>query len=695
MRCQICHESAGRMRVHMMQFRMSDEQADGLEYYLKKTEGVVDASVNERTGNAVITYNGERDKLIAALSAFDYADVPEGIEDSGRALMRQYEDRIVFHVLKRVFMKLFMPFSVRHAIIPFRAARYVIPGIRSVFAGRIDVSVLDATSILVSFIRGDFETSSSIMFLLGLSDILEEWTHKKSVDDLAKSMVLNVDKVWQVMETGEELSVPIMEIQTGDHIRVRIGNVIPLDGIVYSGEAEVNQASLTGEALPIRKSEGAYVYAGTVVEAGDIVIEVRSVSGAGRYDRIVQMIEESQKLESESEAKAAKLADKLVPYSLAGTALTYLLTRNTVRAAAVLMVDYSCALKLCMPISVLSAMRQASNYGIRIKGGKFLDAVAGADTIVFDKTGTLTASTPKVAKIVTFGNHEEEEMLRLAACLEEHFPHSIANAVVEEAKRRGIDHEEMHSEVEYVVAHGIVSHVGRRRVLIGSAHFVFEDEGCRIPDGEIDKFNALEEKYSHLYLSIGKRLAAVICIEDPIRTEAVQVIHRLNDMGIKTVMMTGDSKKTADAVAEHVGVQEVHSEVLPEEKAAYVRTEKEQGRTVLMIGDGVNDTPALADSDAAIAVSNGAAIAREVADITITEEDLKKLLELREIADALQNRIRFNYRAIIGINSSLILLGVFGVMTPAATAYLHNLSTLALGVNSMRDLPMKRETMQA
>lgn len=690
MQCQICHESRGRMRVHMDQYRMTMAQADQLEYYLYKVPGITDASVNDRTANAVIRYEGSREDVILALAAFDYETAEETPEESGRAILHEYEEHLAFHVLKRIFVRLLVPMPIRHALMPLKAIRYIAPGVKSLLSGKVDVSVLDATSITVSLLRKDYDTPSSVMFLLGLSEILEEWTHKKSVDDLARSMALNVDKVWFVTDDGTELLVPVQEVESGEKIRVRTGSVIPLDGIVVSGDAAVNQSSLTGESLPVSKSEGAYVYAGTVLEEGDIVIEVKSASGTGRYDRIVQMIEESQKLESESEVKAKLLADKLVPYSLAGTALTWLLTRNATRAVAVLMVDYSCALKLCMPITVLSAMRQASAAGIRVKGGKFLDAVAGANTIVFDKTGTLTASTPRVAKIVTFGDNDETEMLRLAACLEEHFPHSIANAVVEEAARRGIQHDEMHSKVEYVVAHGIVSHVGRRRVLIGSYHFVFEDEKCRVPKDEVDKFNAIEDEYSHLYLSIGKKLAAVICIEDPIREESGRVIRQLNELGIDTVMMTGDSDRTARAVADRLGIQRMYSEVLPEDKAQFVRDEKSRGRKVLMIGDGVNDTPALADADAAIAVSNGAAIAREIADITITEENLEKLLELREIAMATQERIRFNYRMIISVNTALILLGVFGIMTPATTAYLHNFSTLALSLHSMTDLPVKQ-----
>ena len=686
MRCQITHEINGRMRVHMNQSRMTMEQADQLEYYLSRIEGVADASVNDRTCNAVILFHCDRETIIAALSAFDYAEADPAPEDTGRATMHEYEDRLVLHVLRRAVSRFLLPFNIRRVITAIHSLKFIIPGIKSLLSGKIEVSVLDATSITVSLIRGDFDTSGSVMFLLGLSEILEEWTRRKSVDDLARSMSLNVDKVWLVTADGAEVLVPVGEVMSGDHIRIRTGSIVPLDGIVLSGDAAVNQSSLTGESLPVQKSEGAYVYAGTVLEEGELLIEVKNVSGTGRYDRIVQMIEESQRLESESQAKAAMLADKLVAYSLGGTLLTYLLTRNATRAIAVLMVDYSCALKLCMPIAVLSAMRQASAAGIRVKGGKFLDAVASADTIVFDKTGTLTASTPRVAEVIPFVGNDETEMLRLAACLEEHFPHSIANAVVEEAARRGIEHEEMHSKVEYVVAHGIVSHVNRRRVLIGSAHFIFEDEKCSIPEGEEEKFNQIDDAYSHLYLSIGKKLAAVICIEDPVRQESARVIQQLNDLGIETVMMTGDGEKTARSVADHVGVSCYHSEVLPEDKAAFVKEQKAMGKTVLMIGDGINDTPALADADAAIAVSNGAAIAREIADITITEEDLRKLLELRDIAVKLQKRILFNYRSIIGINSALIALGVLGILSPSATAYLHNGSTLALSLYSMNDL---------
>ena len=674
----------------MMQYRMTMEQADQLEHYLLMSDGIRDADVNDRTGNATIFYE-DRDAAIAALSSFSYEDCEPIGDTSSREIMHSYENRLIFLMLRRFISKMFIPLPIRQVNAVIHSWKYLIAGLKSLFAGRLDVSVLDATSITVSLISGDFETPSSIMFLLGLSEILEEWTHKKSINDLARAMALNVDKAWLVSHDGTELLVPLVEVAVHDCIRVMTGNVIPLDGVVVSGEASVNQASLTGESMPVRKTAGAYVYAGTVIEEGSIIIEVRNITGEGRYDRIVQMIEESQALKSETEAKAAVLADKLVPYSFAGTLLTYLITRNVTRAIAVLMVDYSCALKLSMPITVLSAMRQAGNAGIRVKGGKFLDAVAGADTIVFDKTGTLTESVPKVAKVIPFGGHDETEMLRLAACLEEHFPHSIANAVVAEAKERGIEHEEMHSQVEYVVAHGIVSHVGRKRVLIGSAHFVFEDEKCVIPEGEKDKFDAIEREYSHLYLSIGRSLAAVICIEDPIRKEAESVIRELNEIGIHTVMMTGDSARTAEAVADQVGVSEVHAEVLPEEKSAYVRNERNHGRKVIMIGDGINDTPALSDADAAIAVNSGAAIAKEIADITITEEDLRKLLLLREIAVQLQRRIRFNYRTIITVNSALILAGVTGLMTPSLTAYLHNFSTLALSVNSMRDLPVEQE----
>ncbi len=674
-----------------MQYRMTMEQADRLEYFLRKIDGVTDAEVNDRTGNAVICFSYGRENVISALSSFDYETAESVPEESGRAIMHEYEDKLVFHVLRRAFMRLFVPADLRYMITAVKSLKYIGPGIRTLLSGHLDVSVLDATSIFVSLLTGDFDTSGSVMFLLGLSEILEEWTHRKSVDDLARSMALNVDKVWLVTADGAEILVPILEIEAGDQIRIRRGSVIPLDGTVITGDAAVNQSSLTGESMPVHKSEGAFVYAGTVLEEGELLIEVKNSSGSGRYDRIVQMIEESKKLESESQAKAALLADKLVPYSLGLTGLTYLLTRNVMRAVAVLMVDYSCALKLCMPIAVLSAMRQASQAGIRVKGGKFLDAVASADVIVFDKTGTLTASTPRVAQVIPFGGNDETEMLRIAACLEEHFPHSIANAVVEEAARRGIVHDEMHSKVEYVVAHGIVSHVNRKRVLIGSAHFIFEDENCVVPKEEQEKFAAIDDSYSHLYLSIGKKLSAVICIEDPIREESIKVIQQLNGIGIETVMMTGDGQKTAHSVAEKIGINSFHAEVLPEEKAAFVKKQKTNGRTVLMIGDGINDTPALADADAAIAVSSGAAIAREIADITITEENLEKLLELRDIAVKLQERIRFNYRVIIGVNSALILLGVFGILSPSVTAYLHNASTLALSLSSMTDLNVQRE----
>ena len=692
MKCKILHESPGRMRIRTLCGAMSLRQADILEAYLKKVDGAKSVKVYDRTGDAVICYAGSRDAMLHALAVFSYARSEElAPEHSSRALNREFEDKLVFTVLRRAGNQLFLPSPIRTAIAIFRSAKYIKAGLTSLLHGRLTVSVLDATAVTVSMVRGDFATAGSVMFMLRLGEILEEWTHKKSVADLAGAMSLNVDKVW-LKADGTEVLVPIGDVKAGDCIVVRTGGMIPLDGKVVNGEATVNQASITGESMPVPKGPGSYVYAGTVAEEGECVIQVEKAVGSGRYDRIVKMIEESEKLKSTAEDKASRLADRLVPYTLGGTALTYLLTRNAMKALAVLMVDFSCALKLSMPIAVLSAMRESSGYHISVKGGRFMEAVAHADTVVFDKTGTLTYATPTVAKVVSFDGYSASEMLRLAACLEEHYPHSMANAVVEEARRLGLDHKEYHSQVEYVVAHGISSSVEDKKVVIGSAHFVFEDEGCVVPAGEEEKFNALPEEYSHLYLCIAGRLAAVICIADPLRKEAKSAIEALHACGIsKVVMMTGDNRKTAQAVAREVGVDQFFAEVLPEDKANFVRQEKAAGRKVIMIGDGVNDTPALSEADVGIAINTGAAIAREIADVTIASEDLFELVTLRQLSQQLMRRIHRNYRFIVSFNCMLIALGVAGVIQPTTSALLHNASTLGISLDSMTDLLKKEQ----
>ena len=692
MKCKILHESPGRMRIRTLCGAMSLRQADILEAYLKKVDGAKSVKVYDRTGDAVICYAGSRDAMLHALAVFSYARSEElAPEHSSRALNREFEDKLVFTVLRRAGNQLFLPSPIRTAIAIFRSAKYIKAGLTSLLHGRLTVSVLDATAVTVSMVRGDFATAGSVMFMLRLGEILEEWTHKKSVADLAGAMSLNVDKVW-LKADGTEVLVPIGDVKAGDCIVVRTGGMIPLDGKVVNGEATVNQASITGESMPVPKGPGSYVYAGTVAEEGECVIQVEKAVGSGRYDRIVKMIEESEKLKSTAEDKASRLADRLVPYTLGGTALTYLLTRNAMKALAVLMVDFSCALKLSMPIAVLSAMRESSGYHISVKGGRFMEAVANADTVVFDKTGTLTYATPTVAKVVSFDGYSASEMLRLAACLEEHYPHSMANAVVEEARRLGLDHKEYHSQVEYVVAHGISSSVEDKKVVIGSAHFVFEDEGCVVPAGEEEKFNALPEEYSHLYLCIAGRLAAVICIADPLRKEAKSAIEALHACGIsKVVMMTGDNRKTAQAVAREVGVDQFFAEVLPEDKANFVRQEKAAGRKVIMIGDGVNDTPALSEADIGIAINTGAAIAREIADVTIASEDLFELVTLRQLSQQLMRRIHRNYRFIVSFNCMLIALGVAGVIQPTTSALLHNASTLGISLDSMTDLLKKEQ----
>lgn len=689
MKCKILHESRGRIRVHLMCNRMTLHDADILEYYMRNIDGVTSVKVYDRTQDAIIIYKTERKNIIRALAKFSFK-AKEAIElvpeHTSRQLHRDFEDRLIFTTVSHIATKLFLPVPIRTALTLFRSIKYIRKGLKALLSRKLSVSVLDATAVSVSIIRGDFSTASSVMFMLNLGEILEDWTHKKSVADLASTMSLNVDKVWLKTDTCEVL-VPIGDIQAGDKIVVRTGNMIPLDGKVVSGETTVNQSSMTGESLPVVKTVGSYVYAGTVAEEGECVICVDKASGSGKYDRIVRMIEESEKLKSVAEDKASSLADKLVPYMLGGTILTYLLTRNVTKAMAVLMVDFSCALKLAIPIAVLSAMRESNDYNISVKGGRFLEAVANANTVVFDKTGTLTYATPKVAEIVTFGNHTENEMLRLAACLEEHYPHSMANAVVDEAKKRGLSHEEYHSEVKYVVAHGISSAVNNKKVIIGSYHFVFEDEGCSIPEGDEEKFHSLSPEYSHLYLCISGELAAVICIYDPLRSEAKDAIAALHKCGIsKVVMMTGDNKKTAKAVAKIVGVDEYYAEVLPEDKANFIRSEKAKGRKVIMIGDGVNDSPALSEADAGIAINTGAAIAKEIADITIASENLFEIVTLRKLSEALMARIHRNYRFIVSFNLMLIILGVSGVILPTTSALFHNMSTLGISLKSMTNL---------
>ena len=689
MKCKIIHESGGRMRVHLNCVRMTLRQADVLEFYLRNIPGVTDVAVFDRTQDAVIRYRENRAAVIRALAQFrfDRAEAMDLVpEHTSRALNREFEDKLAMTVCRRICSKLFLPVPVTAAITLVRSLKYIGEGLRALLKGKLTVAVLDATAVTTSIVRGDFNTAGSVMFMLRLGEILEEWTHKKSVADLAGAMSLQVENVW--LQTGDtEVLVPIGQVKVGDRIVVRTGNLIPLDGKVVSGEAMVNQSSMTGESLPIPKSVGSLVYAGTVAEEGECVVQVDKETGGGRYDRIVKMIEDSEKLKSTVEAEASHLADKLVPYTLGGTALTYLLTRNVTKTLAVLMVDFSCALKLAMPIAVLSAMRESALFHISVKGGRFLESVAAADTIVFDKTGTLTYATPKVAQVVPFGGHEEQEMLRLAACLEEHYPHSIANAVVEEAQKRGLSHEEYHSQVQYIVAHGISSMVDEHKVIIGSAHFVFEDEHCTIPEGEEEKFRSLDPAYSQLYLCIAGRLAAVICISDPLRAEAPDAIRALHECGIKNVvMMTGDNRRTAESVAQAVGVDRVFAEVLPEDKAEFIRKARAEGHVVIMVGDGVNDSPALSEADVGIAISTGAAIAREIADITVASEDLRALVTLRQLSCQLMSRIHRNYRFIIGFNCALIVLGVAGILPPTTSALLHNMSTLGISLKSMTNL---------
>ena len=694
MKCTILHDTAGRLRVHLCCKRMTLRQADVLEYYLLAVDGVRSVKVYDRTRDAVVVYDAERERMIRALARFSFEKAEKldlAPEHTSRTLNREFEDKLALTVMRRCASNLFLPAPVTSALAVIRSAKYIKEGILALWHRKLSVAVLDATAVTVSMVRGDFATAGSVMFMLRLGEILEEWTHKKSVADLASAMSLRVENVWQQVD-GTEVLTKVTDVKPGDRIVIRTGGMIPLDGRVVEGEAMVNQSSLTGESMPVAKRPGSPVYAGTVAEEGECVVCVEKVSGSGRYDRVVRMIEESEKLKSTAEDKASRMADRLVPYTLGGTAVTYLLTRNVTKMLAVLMVDFSCALKLAIPVAVLSAMRESSGHHISVKGGRFLEAVAKADTIVFDKTGTLTYATPKVAQVIPFGGHREADMLRLAACLEEHYPHSMANAVVEEAKRQGLTHEEYHSQVQYVVAHGISSMVENKKVIIGSAHFVFEDEGCRIPEGEQEKYDALPAAYSHLYLCIDGELAAVICIHDPLRREAKDAVKALHESGFtNVVMMTGDNRRTAESVAAEVGVDAVYAEVLPEDKAAFIRQEKEKGHTVIMVGDGVNDSPALSEADAGIAISTGAAIAKEIADITVASEDLFELVTLRKLSEALMARIHGSYRFIVAFNLSLITLGVAGVLPPAISALLHNTSTLGIGLKNMTDLLEEHE----
>ena len=689
MKCTILHEGKGRMRVHVEKVRMTLHRADVLEAYLNHNDAIVHAAVYERTGDVVITYTGKRTAAIAVLAGykFDVAEYDALVTSAdSRRLNREYQDKMFDLVAGRCLRKLFLPAPLDAAYTAFRSIRFLWKGVRCVLSRRLEVEVLDALSIGVSLLRGDFGTAGSVMFLLNLGSLLEEWTRKKSLDDLARSMALNVDKVW-VRSQGTEVLVPLTKVRSGDEVVVRSGNMIPLDGTVLEGEAMVNQAALTGEAMPVRKAEGSTLYAGTVVEEGECVFIAKAEGGSNRYDKIVAMIEESEKLKSSTENRALVLADKLVPWCLGATVVTYLLTRNATRAISCLMVDFSCALKLSMPLAVLSAMRECGSYHITVKGGKYLEALSQADTIVFDKTGTLTRATPQVVEVVPFSGCNEREVLQLAACLEEHFPHSMANAVVRAAKERGISHEEMHSEVEYIVAHGIASRVSGQRVVIGSHHFVFEDEKCTIPTAEQQKFDALKPAYSHLYMAASGQLVGVICISDPLRPEAAAVLNGLRALGIRnTVMMTGDSERTAAAIAKQVGVDRFFAEVLPEDKANFVQQAKAEGHTVVMIGDGINDSPALSAADIGIAINSGAAIAREIADVTIKADSLEELVALKAIANSLQKRVHANYRFVLTFNSALIALGALGILQPASSAMLHNLSTIGISLKSMTNL---------
>lgn len=694
MKFKVLHNMRGRMRIHVMTNEMTDLQADKLEYDLAAQDMILTAKVYERTSDVVITYAGERQLLLSYLQTYYYrrkVEEDETLARSGRAMNRKYWDKLVNRVVLRMGSKLFVPAPIRTGLVLAKSLSYIKKALSCVGRRKIEVPLLDGIAITTSIVRGDYGTAGSVMFLLDLGEIMEEWTHKKSVDDLAKKMSLNVSKVWLNVD-GREVLTDVSKIETGDCVTVHMGNVIPLDGVIKEGEGMVNQASLTGEAIPVAKKPGGYVYAGTVLEEGELLIEVKENSGTTKYEKIVAMIEETEKLKSTVESRAEHLADRLVPYTLAGTGLVYLLTRNVTKALSVLMVDFSCALKLSMPISVLSAMREAQSHGITVKGGKFLEAIAEADTIVFDKTGTITKAQPVVSDVISFCDEEPDELLRIAACLEEHFPHSMAKAVVRAAMDKGLVHEENHSKVEYIVAHGISSRIQDKKVIIGSYHFVFEDEQCVIPQGKEELFESLSGECSHLYLAIDGVLAAVIAITDPIREEAPQVVSMLRKCGLsKIVMMTGDSERTAEVVAAKVGVDEYYSEVLPEDKASYVEKEHQAGRKVIMIGDGVNDSPALSAADVGIAICDGAEMAREIADITIAGDNLEELVALKRLSNALVKRIHGNYRQIVGFNTGLILCGIGGVMQPATSALLHNTSTLAISVKSMKDLLSEKD----
>lgn len=689
MKFQIKHEIKGRIRIHVIQKRMTFAQADTLQYYLTGYDFIQNVKIQERTCDVTIRFQGDREDVIHALRRFSYEriEVPEDfIKNSGREMNRFYWDKLMDQVILHYGTKIFLPMSVRAGIATVKSVKYIWEGLCTLARGRIEVPVLDGTAVGVSVFRGDYATASSVMFLLGIGEILEEWTHKKSVGDLARSMSLNISKVWVLRDGREELK-EVTSVQTGDQVVIHMGNVIPFDGDVVGGEAMVNQASLTGESNPVRKAEGGYAYAGTVVEEGEITIRAREVNGSSKYEKIMTMIEESEKLKSSLEGKAAHLADRLVPYTFAGTGLVWLLTRNATKALSVLMVDFSCALKLAMPLTVLSAIREASTYDITVKGGKFLEAMAEADTIVFDKTGTLTKAQPTVVDVISFNGQSSDELLRIAACLEEHFPHSMAKAVVNKAIERNLVHEELHSKVEYIVAHGIYSTLEGRKIIIGSHHFVFEDENAKVPEDKKQLFEELPEQYSHLYMAIDGLLAAVICIEDPLRKEAPEVIRRLKKYGIsKVVMMTGDSDRIASTIADKVGVDEYYSEVLPEDKAKFVENEKHAGRKVIMIGDGINDSPALSEANVGIAISDGAEIAREIADVTISADNLYEIATLKQLSDAMVRRINTNYRLIVGINTGLIVLGIAGVFQPTMSALFHNTSTILISLKSMNNL---------
>lgn len=695
MKFVIKHEIKGRLRIRVIQNQMTYNQADILQYYLKMQKGVTYVKVQERLSDVTLCYSCKREDIIHVLRSFKYeaAEVPEAyLQNSGRELNRQYWDRLVNKIVLRAGRKLFLPYSIGACITVAKSLKYIWKGVRTLAQGKLEVPVLDATAIGVSILRNDMNTAGSVMFLLGVGEILEEWTHKKSVGDLARSMSLNVNKVW-LCTNNQEILVPVSEVKESDLVKIHMGNVIPFDGNVVDGEAMVNQSSLTGEAMPVRKEKDGFVYAGTVLEEGEITISVKKVNGSTRYENIVKMIEESEKLKSSLEGKAEHLADKLVPYTLFGTALTYMFTRNVTKALSVLMVDFSCALKLAMPIAVLSAIKEANSYNVTVKGGKYLEAMAEADTIVFDKTGTLTKAQPRVKEVISFNGVDSDELLRIAACLEEHFPHSMAKAVVNAAIEKNLVHEELHSKVEYIVAHGISTKIGNKKAVIGSYHFVFEDEKCVIKPEYMLKFENLSSEYSHLYMAIENELAAVICIEDPLRNEAADVIAQLKECGIKKiVMMTGDSERTARAIAEKVGVDMYFSEVLPEDKARFVEYEKAAGRKVIMIGDGVNDTPALSAADVGIAISDGAEIAREIADVTVGSDDLREIVILKKLSNGLMKRINKNYRMIVGINSGLIVSGVSGIIQPTVSALLHNTSTLAISLKSMENILEQTET---